>query len=63
MLHGEAATTGTSCESMKRQSTISECKSIPKGPFVQGETKLIDWKGGRPTGGTFLLGTHSPLKG
>ena len=64
MLHAEAVTTGTCCGSMKRQPTISECKCIPKGPFVQGKTELVDWKGGKPTGGAFHLGKcHSPLKG
>ena len=40
---------------MKRQPTILECKSI-NGPFVQDETELVDWKGGKLTGGAFLLG-------
>ena len=61
-MHGEVVTTGTSRGSMKRQPTRLECKNI-NGPFVQGETELADWKGGKLTGCVFLLGKcHSPLK-
>ena len=49
-MHCEAVTTGTCCGSMKRHPTISECKCIPKGPFLQGKTELVE-----PTGGAFLL--------
>ena len=44
------ATTGTCCGSMKRQPTISECECIPKSPFLQGKTEVVDLKSGKPTG-------------